>query len=89
MKIFLHSLVILCLATGCASNSVPQLSTGPFYYMSAPTKQGYQPPGDLTEAEAKEVASRGFPIYIAYFDSKGKPEKILKLSGGETEVLSE
>jgi len=90
MKFFLHSLVVACLLSGCATKSGTPHPIGPFYYMSAPSKAGdYRPPGDLSEKEAQEAASRGFPVYVAYFDSKGKPDKILKVSGGETEVLKE
>lgn len=80
---------LVCLCCGCASKSGPQQPTGPYYYMSAPSKEGYQPPGDLSEKEARAAGVRGFPYYVAYFDSKGKPEKILKVSAAGTEVLEE
>jgi hypothetical protein len=89
MKILFFSVMTSCLLAGCASKSSTDHSFGPYYYMSAPPKEGYEPPGDLTRKEAEEIAARGYPYYVTYFDSKGKPDKILKVSGGETEVLQE
>lgn len=89
MNRFLGALLISCLLVGCASKKDQPPPHGPYFYMTSPSAKDYHPPGDLTESEAQEIASHGFTYYVAYFDSKGKPEKILKVSYRETEVLKE
>lgn len=90
MKIFPRILAFSLLLCGCVTKSGTPASPGPYYYMSAPSDdEEYEPPGDLSREEAEEIAARGFPYYVAYFDSKGKPDKILKISAGETQVLQE
>lgn len=89
MNNLIRALVICCLICGCKSKPENSYVSGPYFYMSAPPEDGFEPPGDLTETEAREIAARGYAYYVAYFDSKGKPDKIIKVSNHETEVLKE
>lgn len=89
MNKLLGALLVSCVLGGCATKKDNPIPRGPYFYMSAPSDDGYQPPGDLSESEAEEIAARGYTYYVAFFDPKGKPEKILKVSNRETEVLQE
>ena len=89
MNNLLRILFASCLLCGCKTKPESQYVSGPDFYMSAPSEDETEPPGDLTQTEAEEIGARGYPYYVAFFDSKGKPEKILKVSNQETEILQE
>ena len=72
---------------GCLTASIAKYSHKPgepYYFWSAITYQGYRPSGELTKAEADELAEQGGAYYIASFNFLEKPNRILKIYKGKT-----
>jgi hypothetical protein len=82
-KIFTPILVAVFL-WGCSTPDYSHEAGGPYYFNSGITYRGYRPTGELTKSEADELAKQGHAFYIAYFNSDGKPTRILKVYEGKT-----
>ena len=87
MRQFLSVSLLAIVMWGCSTTSAAKFSHKPgepYYFRSAITYQGYRPSGELTKAQADELAEQGYAFYIAYFNSLGKPNRILKIYNGKT-----
>tara|TARA_R110002096_G_scaffold54937_4_gene141488 strand:+ start:460 stop:735 length:276 start_codon:yes stop_codon:yes gene_type:complete len=59
---------------------------GPYYFKTGLTYHGYLPSREVTKEEADELAKQDYAYYVAYFDSSGKPNRVLKYHRGKKQL---